>query len=244
MLSRRNSRTHSGRVIVGGTMVGLLCLTPAAVVAQDAAFLFAYRAKPGMDADFAKGYRRHLDWHAAKNDSLTWLAWTVIDGPSLGTFVDGTFGIRLAAFDDRVDQRGDGEDAGRNVTAFADPTHRQLLRLRRDLSPAMRLESAKPGTMQRVVTLAVKPGTQDVVERTFQAVAAKPAGLDYAVYERVSGGDRPYYLMIVQLDRWADIDRAASDPVAVMVRALGTSVARMEVETWAYRPDLTYTPKR
>jgi hypothetical protein len=78
-----------------------------------AAFLFAYRAKPGMDAAFAEGYRRHLDWHAARGDSLAWLAWTVVDGPQLGTFVDGAFGIAFKAFDDRVDPRGDAADAAR-----------------------------------------------------------------------------------------------------------------------------------
>ena len=142
--------------------------------ARDAAFLFAYRARPEMDAAFAQGYRRHLDWHAAHSDSLTWLAWTIIDGPGIGTFVDGAFGVAFKAFDDRVDPRGDGEDAGRNVTAFATPTTRQLLRLRRDLSLTTRLEQGRPGAMQRVVSFTVRPGTESSVEQTLRTMATKP----------------------------------------------------------------------
>jgi hypothetical protein len=224
-------------------------LTPtASIVAQsagaDAAFLFAYRAKPGMDAEFAQGYRRHLDWHAAHSDSLPWLAWTVIDGPSLGTFVDGTFGIAFKAFDDRVDPRGDAEDAGRNVSAFAVATDRQVLRLRRDLSPSTRLESGKAGTMQRVVWLSVKPGAEAPAEQTLRALAAKRGALDYAVYERISGGDQPGYIVVVQFNAWAAVASAETDPAHTIVRSLASSLSRVQTETWLYRPDLVYFPKR
>ena len=210
--------------------------------ARDAVFLFSYRAKPDMEGAFAAGYKRHLAWHAAHADSLAWLAWTVIDGPAAGTFVDGTFGIAFKAFDDRVDQQGDGEDAARNVTAFAVPTGRETLRLRRDLSAAVRLESARAGRMQKVARLTATPGTEAQVERVLRTMrAGAPKTLDYAVYERVSGGDQPAYTIIVQLDAWADLERG--DPTAAIVRALGARLARVESEIWAYRPDLTYIPK-
>ena len=221
-------------------------LTPATMIGQgaDAAFLFAYRAKPDMDAAFAQGYRRHLDWHAAHGDSLTWLAWTVIDGPSIGTFVDGAFGLAFKAFDDRVDPAGDGQDAGRNVTAFATPTGRQLLRVRRDLSLTTPLESGAPLTMQRVATLTLKPGTEAAAERTLRMLASRKFGLDYAVYERLSGGDQPTYVIIAQFDAWRDLADAHADPVRAIVRALGASVSGVESSIWQYRPDLTYIPKR
>jgi len=226
----------------------LACLTPRLAAAQspgrDAAFLFAYRAKPGMDVEFAQGYRRHLDWHAAHNDSLPWLAWTVIDGPSLGTFVDGTFGIAFKSFDDRVDPRGDGEDAGRNVSAFANATDRQVLRLRRDLSPSSRLESNAAAAMQRVVSLTMKPGAETSAEQQLRTLAAKRASLDYAVYERVSGGDLPGYVVVVQFNAWAELAGSDADPARTIVRALGANVTRVQSETWVYRPDLTYVPKR
>jgi len=212
--------------------------------ARDAAFLFAYRAKPEMDAAFAQGYRRHLDWHAAHGDSLTWLAWTIIDGPGIGTFVDGAFGVAFKAFDDRVDPRGDGEDASRNVTAFATPTSRQLLRLRRDLGLTTRLEQGRPGAMQRVVTLTIKPGSDQSVEQTLRSLATRRFAIDYAVYEQMSGGEQPSYVIVAQFDAWSDLDTAARDPVRTIVRALGPMVSRVESAVWQYRPDLTYMPRR
>ena len=239
-------------------LVMAACLTPCALAAQaanapaltaqrasrNAAFLFAYRAKPEMDAAFAAGYRRHLDWHASKSDSLTWLAWTILDGPSAGTFVDGTFGIAFKAFDDRVDPRGDAEDGARNVMAFAVPTARETLRLRRDLSSATRLETGRAARMQKLTRLTGRPGVEAEIEATLRAMLARGARtLDYAVYERVSGGEQPAYAIVVQLDAWEELEGSRTDPTPAIIRALGTRLARAHTETWAYRPDLVYTPR-
>ena len=216
---------------------------PQVTAARDAAFLFMYRAKPDMDAAFAEGYKRHLEWHAAHSDSLTWLAWTVIDGPSTGTFVDGTFGISFKAFDDRVDQAADGQDATKNVTAFAVPTNRAVLRLRPELSTSTRLEHGLPGRMQKVTTFVAQPGRESMVVQTLRTMAAaKYAGLDYSIYERTSGGEQPAFIVVVQLDAWADLADASKDPAERIRRATGSSLVRSETEIWAYRPDLTYSP--
>lgn len=211
----------------------------------DAAFLFAYRAKPDMDAAFAEGYRRHLDWHAQRGDSLSWLAWTVIDGPNLGTFVDGAFGIRFKAFDDRVDPRGDAEDGARNVTAFANPTSRGVYRLRRDLGTAARLEAGRPAAMQKVVRLTIRPESVRSIENALRPVASRRRGrgLGYAVYERVSGGDGPALMLIAQLAAWADLEDPDADPSRAVITGLGSAVVRVESEIWSYRPELTYFSK-
>jgi hypothetical protein len=217
---------------------------PQSTPARDAAFLFAYRAKPEMDAAFAEGYKRHLDWHRAHADSLTWLAWTVIDGPSIGTFVDGTFGISFRAFDDRVDQAGDGADATTNVTAFAVPTNRAVFRLRRDLSSGSPLEDGKPGRLQRVTTFVLQPGREAMVEQAFRTLAAKKGeSLDYSVYERLSGGEQPAFVVIAQFNAWADLADGGKDPADRIRRAIGSSIVRSETEIWAYRRDLTYFPR-
>ena len=244
--------THVRRSLVVAIIASLTIhsLTPVAASAQtrgDAAFLFAYRAKPDMDAAFAQGYRRHLDWHAQRNDSLPWLAWTVIDGPGLGTFVDGTFGIPFKAFDDRVDQRGDADDAARNVNAYATAVYRQVHRLRRDLGSSARLETRRPGAMQKVVRVAVPPGSERAFEDAVKSIALRKDGhrqLDFSVYEQLSGGDAPAYVIIVQLAAWAELEDADADVTRAIFRAAGSAITRAEAEVWLYRPDLTYFPKR
>jgi hypothetical protein len=180
----------------------------------DAAFLFAYSARRGMEREFEQGYARHLEWHAGNRDSLAWHAWTIVDGPRLGTFVDGAFGIPFRAFDDRVDPRGDQLDAARNVTSFADPVTREAYRLRRDLSTsAPRLEAARPAPLQRVIRISLHPGAHAAFELAVRSLAVRiRPRLDYSIYESVSGNEHPAYVMIVQLSGWSDLEDSATEP--------------------------------
>src|SRR5205085_8774735 len=54
--------------VLGRDVVNKTSCAAAPRAARDGAFLFTYRAKPGQDAAFAQGYRRHLDWHAEHAD--------------------------------------------------------------------------------------------------------------------------------------------------------------------------------
>jgi hypothetical protein len=74
--------------------------------------------------------------------------------------------------------------------------------------------------------------------------AAKRGALDYAVYERVSGGDQPGYIVVVQFNAWAAVASAETDPARTIVRSLASNLSRVQTETWLYRPDLVYFPKR
>lgn len=214
------------------------------IVNGDAAFLFAYRTHEGKRADFEAGYSRHLDWHRERGDSLPWLAWTVVSGPGMGLFVDGTFGISFAAFDERVDPAGDAAHAAANVTAFADPVYREVYRLRTDLSRSTRLETGRAGAMQKVVWLRLDPGGSETLERVLRAGANRsPAALDLSVYERVAGGQQPGFLLVVQFDAWADLAPVDADPTPAILQALGSAVASAESEVWLYRPDLTHIPR-
>lgn len=209
----------------------------------DGLFLFGYMPKPGMEAEFADGYRRHLEWHAERRDSLAWLGWTVVAGPGLGMFVDGVFGTRFRAFDERVDPQADARDAAANVTAFANPIYRHAYRLRHDLSSSARLEAGAPARMQHVVWLTVRPEGVAAFERGLEQLDGVPGLLDYSTYELVAGGERPAFLIIVQVDAWADLEDPAADPSRVLLRAHGPAVARATSEIWLYRPDLTYIPR-
>jgi hypothetical protein len=163
----------------------------------------------------------------------------------MGQFVDGVFGIRLAAFDARADPRGDEADAAMNVTAYGEPVFRHAYRQRADLSTARALESSQPGPMQHVVWLTVQPGEEAEFERTLRELARRDTGTSrYGVYERVTGGSLPGYLFIAQLTSWSDLDDAARDAARAVVRAAGATLTRAEDEIWVWRPDLTYSGRR
>lgn len=234
------------RILAILALVGQALLSPAgAQQVGDAAFVFAYRMKPGMESSFTEGYRRHLSWHAEHQDSLPWLGWFVVSGPGLGMFVDGTFGIRHQAFDDRVDPSGDGRDADKNVTAFGDPVYRHTYRLRRDLGTAARLETGKPAPMQLVCWVTLRPAGVEGFERRIRRLPANGRRfLDYAVYERVVGGEQPAFLVVAQLQSWAELEDHNRNPIRALLALAGEDVARAETEVWQYRADLSYFPKR
>lgn len=209
--------------------------------ARDAVALFAYRPRPGMDSAFEEGYRRHLAWHRAHRDSLAWLGWTVLSGVHAGMFVDGTFGNRFAAFDERVEVRADAADAAANVTAFADPVFTQMYRLRRELGTAAPLEAARPGPMQEVLWLTVRPGAAETFEGALRSLRRGELN-DFAVYERVLGGSVPAYLVVTQLSTWQALQDHGAVVSAAILRAAGDALIGAESEIWRYRADLTYIP--
>lgn len=230
------------RLFAGLGLVGtILPIKVAAQSTNDLAFLFGYRMKPGMETGFTDGYRRHLDWHARNRDSLSWLAWFVVAGPSEGMFVDGTFGLAPGAFDARVNPQADGQDADSNVTAFANPALREVHRLRRDLGTSARLEADQPAKMQEVAFVSLRPGALQGFEKVARDLAQSRRNLlPYAVYERVAGGDAPAFIGVVQLESWSQLADAARDPVRVLLREADAQVERAVTEIWLFQPDLTY----
>lgn len=224
-----------------GLVGTILPVQAAAQSTNDLAFLFGYRMKPGMDDAFADGYRRHLDWHARNRDSLTWLGWYVISGPSEGMFVNGTFGVAPRAFDVRVNVQEDGQDADRNVTAFATPALREVYRLRRDLGTGAQLEAGKPATMQLVAFVKVRAGGLQGFEKVAREMAKpRPDAAAYAVYERVAGGDAPGFVLVLQLESWGQLGDAARDPVRALLREGEAFVEGAVTEVWLFQPELTY----
>lgn len=217
----------------------------------DAAHLFAYWPKKGMEERFDEGYRTHLQWHRGKRDPLVWYAWYVYDGERAGLFVDGSFGAPFAAFDRRVDPAGDGADADRNVTPYADGAFRASYRLRRELSTGFPLERWKPTKRIQVFHYTLRVGAQARFERALSAARANLArqadAPAHTWYEKVTGGTAPEYMLMVARDGWASYDRHVATLEALAGRDhaedLTAAVDEVRVETWLYREDLSLIPE-
>lgn len=226
----------------------LLALTSQAVSAQQpttAGFLVAH--EPRDREAFEAGYRRHLEWHRARGDSLTWLGWDVLVGERPGVFVDGVFGVPFAALDVRVDPAGDRADAAANVEPHADPGDREMLALRPDLSSATPLEEDAPTPLVQVVRYGLAPSAFSRMEAALGALrSVAPGGslLPYTVYERVAGAE-PGFVLMVWRSRLATFDEHGRNPAAalrgILAQAdIGGLVTESASEVWLYRPDLTY----
>jgi hypothetical protein len=225
-----------------------------------AAFLFAYHPKPGMQAQFDEGYRRHLRWHEEKKDPLVWYGWYVASGERTGMFIDGSFGAPFAAFDRRVEPKADAADFAQTSAPFADTAFRSTYRLRPDLSTGQPLEERRPSPQVEVVHYALHPGMErifeEVIGKLHAALRQTRGAPVHTWYELVVGGESPSYMLMVPRQGWADYDAAPQTLGAVLERAYGPAEARAlrqslaaavdhtRSELWSYRQDLSYFPPR
>jgi hypothetical protein len=208
-------------------------------------FFFSYAPKDR--AAFESGYRRHLEWHRAAGDTLSWFGWDVLVGAKPTHFVDGVFGVPFGALDVRVNPAGDQADAAINVLAYADPVSREMLALRPDLSSATPLEDSLPARFAEVIWYDVIPGRTDAFETalaTLRRQGSRDMQHPFTVYERVAGAE-PGFVLLVWRERLGSFDEHERSPRRTLDRILeagrSTSIVRSSrSEVWRYRQDLTY----
>ncbi len=202
----------------------VLLATPVAAAAQSGgtAHLYAYTVKDR--AAFEAGYRRHLLWHAGKQDKLAWFAWYVTAGARKGAFVDGTFGTTPEGLAGRPDPDGDGADFRANVSPFVTALGDEGWELVRTASQATLLEDRRPGALLHVYLL--HPTGRD----SFEAAVRTWKAPGVSLYK--SSGDGPVrYLLMMP---------AQADTAPPPVLPLRADILR--AETWAYAPRLALMP--
>ncbi|KGQ18085.1 hypothetical protein LF41_1439 [Lysobacter dokdonensis DS-58] len=247
--------------------VALTCAALAASAAEptttlkdsgDAAHLFGYLPKPGMDAQFDAGYRKHLEWHRTHDDPLVWYGWYVTHGPRMGMFIDGTFGAPFAAFDNRVAPSDDGKDADRTFLPYGEPTYRAVYRVRRDLSAGTPLEQWRPTKLVQVYTYEVRLGRSErfekIVKRMRAALDTAKHKSSFTWYEGVGGTASPGYMLMVSREGWSAFDEGPGGLEGVLASVEDTTVRQqlldgfagtvdeVQAEIWSYRSDMSLIP--
>lgn len=242
------------------TALAALAARAGLATAQDAAppsaaILFGYRPHAGMEGRFHEGYRRHLEWHRAKRDSLVWYGWEVLIGDRPGVFIDGTFGRPFLAFDERVEPAADGADFEATAGAFAAPLFRTAYLLLRDLSTGTPLERGHPTAMLEVITYRVRPGMESRFESAALA-ATRAAARDappFTWYRLVNGGPLATYLLTVHRQGLGGWDRHPADLASQLARipaprgpdllaSLSEAVVEATSEAWRYLPRSSLIP--
>jgi hypothetical protein len=231
----------------------LLLALPAHAQQGLAAHFFVYQIKPGAQAKFEDGYRKHLGWHRNHHDPLAWYGWTVSDGKRGGYFIDASVGEPFAAFDHRVDVEQDGADFSVSVTPYVTPVEDLAFTLLPDLSFGTPLESHHPSDSIQVTCFNLRPGTEARFERALQAarkvLAATPGAPPHTWYRLVSGDDKPQYMLMVARADWASYDsfnKEVSDLLANdqgALRDFTDAVRSSNTESWEYHPDLSNLPQ-
>jgi hypothetical protein len=243
------------------SLIAVFLLVPTSSRAADAtggeaAFLFAYEPKPGHEEQFDAGYRRHLEWHRQHRDPLPWYGWYVATGERTGMFVDGSFGITFAAFDERVEPGQDAANFAETTAPHGDTAYRKILRLMPRLGTATRLEDREPSSRIEVVTYFVRPGQTAAFESGLEKLAtAVGDSRAFTVYRQLSGGMQPAYLIMFPREGFGYFDENGAsldalirteldaEPERELLDVLSRSVRHAHSETWRYRDDLSYLPE-
>lgn len=219
------------------------------------ALTFAYSPR-GAAADLSGGYRKHLEWHKARNDPILWYAWFVVEGDRLGHFIDGAYDVTGAEFDARPDPAGDAADAIENFVPAVEMQYRRIFRLREDLGSSKFLEERHPSPLMQVVYYRVYPGKQVRFEAAAAAIAsaARRAGIDYTLYEMLSGARGALYAMYVPLQGFRTFDNpvtsleliarsmTSSRAMTTALEDLAAATQSTRSEVWQYRSDLSLIP--
>ena len=196
---------------------------------------FELRARAGFDNQLDDGYRRHLDWHRGAGERWAWYLWEVANGDRAGLYVDGTFGHAWADFDAPVDPAGDGANNNLNVEPFAVRFANHVWRSRPDLSGGA-VDPEKAPLVFRS-EYRVRAGGEAAFESAIarlRAIASAP----YTVFELVSGGELPTYVVWMPAESWAQAG-ALADRVAAVTRGLSASAEMSRAELWRLRRDLS-----
>ncbi|HEY1165166.1 MAG TPA: hypothetical protein VGE90_08350 [Chitinophaga sp.] len=98
----------------------LLLLSIQSAAQQHIAQFVVWKPKAGLEQQFEKGYRQHLQWHKANRDPWAWYGWFIVSGPRDGQFVDATMEHAWSDFDHQQKPADDRADNELHVYPFAD----------------------------------------------------------------------------------------------------------------------------
>ena len=233
---------------------------PAAGAGDVIVQVIAGTAKPGSEAQYIEGRKRHMEWHRAKNDSWAWHAYDVITGETAGVVVTVTSTHKWADRDAREQfMREDQADVMKNIVPYAAPHQISIWRVRSDMGRSGSPKPADPptayATVQHFILNAdAMPTYVDYVKRVAAALdkvnSTAPKGL---WYQLVTGGEAPHFVLVTPRKNWAEFEppretldetlrRALGAEGATLLSNLRKGIRRTWTETVRHNDELSYHP--
>ena len=222
--------------------------------------VIAGRAKPGSEAQYIEGRKRHTEWHRAQNDKWAWHAYEVISGEATGSFITVTSPHKWADRDAREQfMRDDQADVMKNILPYGLPHEISYWRPRSDMGRAGGPKATDPPTpyftvQHFLLNSDAMPGFVDSVKRV-SAAADKanypaPKGL---WYQLLNGGEGPHFVLVTPRKNWAEFEnpketlddavkRAAGAEGTAALMNLRKGIKRAWSETIHHNDELSYHP--
>ena len=237
------------------------CLPALPALAADTpgtlAQIFVQKPKPGAQAQYEEGRKKHMDWHRKQADTWEWNTWEIVNGPRTGQFLVGSFGHHWKDLDGRGDfEKADGVDAVANMGASQESSSMSFFDYQTDLS--MPGEGPRPGAFSQVTHYYVKAegiiDFQDAAKKINAAIKKANYPSHPIWYRLTSGGEGPHFVMVQARKNWAEFEPPAKTVQDMLAEVYGKvdgpatlakfrkQIRYVETEILRYRPDLSYVP--
>jgi hypothetical protein len=222
--------------------------------------VIAGRAKPGSEAQYIEGRKRHIEWHRAQNDKWAFHTYDVISGEATGSQITVSSPHKWADRDAREQfMRDDQADVMKNIAPNALPAEISFWRPRNDMGRAGAPKATDPPTpyftvQHFLLNSDAMPGFVENVKRvsaaTDKANYPAPKGL---WYQLLNGGETPHFVLVTPRKNWAEFEtpketldeavkRAAGAEGTAALSNLRKGIKRAWSETIRHNDELSYHP--
>jgi hypothetical protein len=241
----------------------LVCLTAAAallaspLLAEDQVVtrVMIWKVKPGMEAKFEEGLKRHNDFHRRLGDPMALSTCQVESGPNTGAYVRIAGERHWKDFDaEAANAKADAADTAVNTDPYIASAETLYYRLLPDVS---RMRES-PAAMYAIAFYHVKFGKTDdfvrAIGKISEGIGKTQWPVHYAWFALVNGGDAPEFVLSMPRDKWADFAPPEKPFDKMLEEAYGRSEAESILETFDHsvsgvsseiigcRADLSYAP--
>jgi len=194
-------------------MLIILMTVSTFIIAQESPTIIRARyitVKDGMSERFIETAGKKTKKYNSKEGSRKFFTWQIIDGPRQGQFVRGQRGTTWSDFDTPIDQK-QRDYWQKNVSPNVEKAgNMETWRYYPELSYNGRGENAPASNFARQWFITVKPGMDskymDLRRKIKEVHEAKKTDRYFAVYRKLSGGDRNTWLYSSGFYKWEDLN--------------------------------------
>jgi len=233
--------------------------TAVAQTSRDIAYFHVNRAKPSMTAQYEAARKRHWLWNQKLKDTWSFHVWQIVSGEASGTYMVCSFGHSWKEVDES-DQLvgGEEDDPAAKVEPYLEAEWESYYRYLPNLSLAPQNDFSPSAKLDVTRWLLKQEEVESFITSQLRIKdALEKAGYSGRLrwYQLVNGGEAPQFLMLVDRDNWAAYEEAANENLGgIMEKTYGKdraasitadvrrAVRSQYVETWQYRPDLSFVP--
>ena len=218
------------------TIIFLLTCNAAMAQNHTVAHFSVWNPKPGQAAAFETGYKQHLLWHKANNDTWNWYGWYIISGMRTGQFIDVTVNHTWDDFNHSVNPAGDGADNQLHTEPFADYLRAYKVSLTSFSDAAdKQLLAAKMLRMLTIDVSDIKRG-EKLIEKAIADFKVTANG-NFIVYRVADGGNVMQFIILIPLNSIADMEKTATFPSSLADS--GNIITGITSETLLFQPAMS-----